>query len=211
MEREVVLEEVAPSAPRRAPTQRRSRERVERILVVATELIAADGSDAMRMSDVAARAGVSIGSLYQYFPDKGAIIRVLAERYNAEGRRCIAEALESVGSPPELLSAFGQLVDTYYGMFLAEPAMRDIWSGTQADKGLRDIDLADSRAIGALLAAARKRLHPKADEATLERSSFLLMSLGESTMRLAISVGKDEGAALVETYKRMALRELEQT
>jgi AcrR family transcriptional regulator len=36
------------------------------------------------MSEVAELAGISIGSLYQYFPDKSAIIRTLAERYNAE-------------------------------------------------------------------------------------------------------------------------------
>ncbi|MFX6225919.1 helix-turn-helix domain-containing protein, partial [Acinetobacter baumannii] len=65
---------------RRQPSQNRSRERVERRLAVATELLAAHGSDAMRMGESAERAGVSIGSLYQYFPDKAAIIRTLAER-----------------------------------------------------------------------------------------------------------------------------------
>ena len=210
MDSEIALEGKA-STPRRAPTQQRSRERVERILTVAKELIAAEGSDAMRMSEVAAKAGISIGSLYQYFPDKAAIIRVLAERYNAEGRHCIREGLENVGSMAELLTAFGQLIDTYYGMFLAEPVMRDIWSGTQADKGLREIDLADSRANAALLAEARGRVRPDADELTLNRSSFTVMSLGEAAMRLAISVGREEGDAIVETYNRMALRELEET
>ena len=47
----------------------------------------------MRMSEVAERAGVPIGSLYQFFPDKGAIIRTLADRYNALGRACIEEEL----------------------------------------------------------------------------------------------------------------------
>ena len=51
-------------------------------LSCASTLIEKSGSDAMRMSDVAEMAGISIGSLYQYFPDKGAIIRTLAERYN---------------------------------------------------------------------------------------------------------------------------------
>ncbi len=43
----------------------------------------------MRMSEVAEKAGISIGSLYQYFPDKSAIVRTLAERYNAYSRECI--------------------------------------------------------------------------------------------------------------------------
>ncbi|PSH66295.1 MULTISPECIES: TetR/AcrR family transcriptional regulator [Phyllobacterium] len=195
-------------AVRREPIQKRSRERVERILGCASTLIEKSGSDAMRMSDVAEMAGISIGSLYQYFPDKGAIIRTLADRYNVAGQVCIAEGLADVQDREGLRRAFGELIDVYYAMFLAEPVMRDIWSGTQADKALRDIDLADSRLNGAVLAAARERVDPKADRAELETSSFLIMQLGEATMRLAISVERKEGDVLVEQYKRMVLREM---
>lgn len=196
------------AAPGRAPTQQRSRDRVERLLAVAARLIAARGSDALRMSEVAEKAGVSIGSLYQYFPDKGAVIRTLAERYNAQGRACIAEALAPVYDKAGLRRAFAGLVDTYYALFLKEPVMRDIWSGIQADKALQEIDRADSRANGAVLAAAMARARPRADRAALEHAAFLVMQLGEATMRLAVSVHRREGDALVETYKRMALREI---
>ena len=66
---------------RRTPTQQRSRERQERILAVATQLIASKGSDSLKMSEIAERSEISIGSLYQYFPDKSSVIRTLAERY----------------------------------------------------------------------------------------------------------------------------------
>jgi AcrR family transcriptional regulator len=198
------------SGTRREPTQKRSRERVERILACASALIEKSGSDAMRMSDVAEMAGISIGSLYQYFPDKAAIIRTLAERYNLAGQQCIAEGLDGVTDKLGLRRAFGELIDIYYAMFLAEPVMRDIWSGMQADKALRDIDLADSRINGAVLASARARVNPVADRTELERSSFLIMQLGEATMRLAISVDRAEGDALVEHFKNMVLREMDQ-
>ena len=197
-----------PSPLRRAPSQRRSRERVERILAAARELIAAEGSDAMRMGEVAERAGVSIGSLYQYFPDKAAVIRTLAARYNEEGRACIEAELAGVRDPAGLREAFGRLIDTYYELFLAEPVMRDIWSGTQADKGLRDLELEDSRANAALLADAMARVRPGANRAELEASAFVIMYLGEATMRLAVSVGPREGDRLLESYRRMVLREL---
>ena len=196
------------SALRRAPSQKRSQERVERMLQAATALIEESGSDAMRMGEVAERAGVSIGSLYQYFPDKSAIVLTLAERYNAEGRACIADGLAGVRDIESLLTAFGGLIDTYYGIFLAEPVMRDIWSGTQADKALRNIDLRDSRANGALLAEAWQVVAPRADSNDIQRKAFLIMSLGEATMRLAISVERAEGDALVADYKAMALREI---
>ena len=148
------------------PTQQRSRERVERMLAAASALIAEDGSDAMRMSEVAERAGVPIGSLYQFFPDKGAIIRTLAERYNALGRACIEEELSPMSRDLDgLRDAFGRLVDIYYAMFLAEPVMRDIWSGTQADKALRDIDLDDSRQTGSAARRRARAARPDADRA----------------------------------------------
>ena len=192
----------------RQPQQKRSRERVERILAAAKELIARGGSDAMKMGELAERAGVPIGSLYQFFPDKGSVVRTLAERYNEEGRACIREAIEPVRDAAGFSKAFLGLIDTYYGLFLAEPVMRDIWSGTQADKALLDVDLTDARENGAIVAAALRHIHPHADPEDLFNRAMLAMYLGTSTMRLAISVGRKQGDAMVETYKRMALREL---
>jgi AcrR family transcriptional regulator len=194
----------AGTAPlRRAPSQRRSRERVERLLAAASALIAARGSEAMRMSDVAAGAGVPIGSLYQYFPDKGAIIRTLAERYNARGHACIEAELATVRSAAGLRAALARLTDAYYALFLAEPVMRDIWSGTQADKALQAIDVADIRANAALLQTALERLRPRADRARLAISALLTMQLIAATVRLAISLERGEGDALIAAFKRM--------
>jgi AcrR family transcriptional regulator len=178
------------------------------MLAAASSLIAEQGSDAMRMGEVAERAGVSIGSLYQFFPDKRAIIWALAERYTAESQACIASALAGVSDAEGLRSAFSELVDIYYGLFLAEPVMRDIWSGTQADKALRQLELADSRANAGFLTALLKRLRPDADPVSLETTAFLIWQMGEAAMRLAISVERQEGDRLVAAYKRMALREL---
>ena len=199
--------EISASTPRQ-PQQKRSRERVERILAAAKELIARGGSDVMKMGELAEKAGVPIGSLYQFFPDKGSVVRTLAERYNEEGRACIREALEPVRNEAAFSQAFRELIDIYYGLFLAEPVMRDIWSGTQADKALQDIDLADARENGAIVAAALAHMQPDAHPEELFNRAMLVMYLGTSTMRLAISVEPAQGAAMVETYKRLALREL---
>lgn len=197
-----------PLSTRKEPTQQRSRERVERMLAAARSLIAERGSDAIKMGEVAERAGVSIGSLYQFFPDKSAIIRALAERFTAENRACIDAELAGVSDERSLLAAFGGLVDTYYAISLAEPVMRDVWSGTQVDKALRELELADSRASADALARVWARLRPEADPAALASTAFLIWQLGEATMRLAVSVDRAEGDRLVQAYKRMALREL---
>lgn len=199
----------ATSALRRAPTQRRGRERVERLLGAAATLIEEQGSEALRMSEVAERAAVSIGSLYQYFPDKSAIVATLAERYNAEGRACIAEALANVTDVAGLKTAFGGLIDTYYRLLLEEPVMRDIWCGTQADRTLQDLALDDSRANGRVLAELMQRLRPDAPRESLAATAFLLIQLTESTVRTAVALERPEGDRLVETLKGMLLREID--
>jgi AcrR family transcriptional regulator len=141
-------EQSGSEATRRNPTQQRSRERQERILAVATQLIATKGSDQLKMSEIAERSEISIGSLYQYFPDKSSVIRTLAERYNGESRRCIELALNAVEDMPGLQAAYSDLLDQYYEIVLASPVMRDIWSGMQADKQLLELELEESRIAG---------------------------------------------------------------
>jgi AcrR family transcriptional regulator len=193
---------------RRAPMQKRSRERVDAILANATAMIAETGSDALRMSELAQRAGISIGSLYQYFPDKTAVVHALAQRCNEDSRTCIAEGLAAVGTMEDLGVAFAGLIDTYYAIFLAEPVIRDIWSAVQADGALRAMEVEESRRNGALLASRLKALRPNAEPSKIDATALLVMHLGEATMRLAVSVGRAEGDALVEAYKRIAIREL---
>ncbi|WP_156771773.1 TetR/AcrR family transcriptional regulator [Labrys sp. WJW] len=194
--------------PRRAPVQQRSRERLDRILAVATELIGARGSDQLKMGEVAEQAGISIGSLYQYFPDKSAIIRSLAERYGAECRNCVEAALTPVSSVAALEAAYGFLIDDYYQLYRAEPVMRDVWSGTQADKQLAALELAESRICGGMLADAMARAHGAADASAYAATAFTIWQLGEATMRLAVSVDEKEGAAIVAAFRRMTLREI---
>ena len=196
------------SSPRRTPSQKRSRERVERILTVAAGLIAEGGSDALRMSDVAERAEISIGSLYQYFPDKAAVIRNLAERFNAYGLACTQRDLEGVQDLAELQEAMGRSVDGYYQMFMESPAMREVWSGVQADKSLQDIDIADLHNHAALLRRVVSRLNPALDQEALNAPSLALMQTLCANVRLAVSLDRTEGDALIAATKRILAREV---
>lgn len=198
------------SVVRRQPAQQRSRERLDRILEVAQQLIAEKGSEHVRMSEIAELAEISIGSLYQYFPDKRAIVRTLAGLYAAESRRCVREALEAVQNRAQLLDAFASLVDQYYEIVLDKPVMRDISSALRSDKELTSIEIAESKACGALLAAAIRRVTPGTDSKRVNALAFLIWQMGEETMRLAVAHKRGEGALLVDAYKRMSLRAIEE-
>ncbi|MBW2587819.1 MAG: TetR/AcrR family transcriptional regulator, partial [Deltaproteobacteria bacterium] len=68
-------------APRRRPSQDRSRDRVERILDATAALLAGDTPvDKITTAAIAEQAGVPIGSVYQYFPNKLAVLAELARR-----------------------------------------------------------------------------------------------------------------------------------
>jgi AcrR family transcriptional regulator len=95
-------------APRKLPQQERSRALYDAILVAAAELLERDGP-AFTLADVAARAGVGSGSLYQYFPDRAALIGALIDRQLAADRAKIDSFLHASdagpASLPELLVA----------------------------------------------------------------------------------------------------------
>jgi AcrR family transcriptional regulator len=66
---------------RRAPQQERGQRRVSSLLNAAESVISKRGYEATTMSEIAGKAGASIGSLYQFFPSKQAIVQALRARY----------------------------------------------------------------------------------------------------------------------------------
>lgn len=80
-------------APRRRPLQARSKDKVSWLLEAAAQVFRAEGYGATT-NRIAERAGVSIGTLYEYFPNKEALLLALAERHVAEAESGIGAALE---------------------------------------------------------------------------------------------------------------------
>ncbi|HAY09289.1 MAG TPA: TetR/AcrR family transcriptional regulator, partial [Thauera sp.] len=62
------------------PVQARASFTLEAIIDAASEILQTQGVDAVTTRKVAARAGVSVGAVYQYFPDKEAILMQISER-----------------------------------------------------------------------------------------------------------------------------------
>src|SRR5258705_9786099 len=79
---------------RRVPQQDRSREKVRRVLDAADELLAREGAGALVTTRVAEEAGIAVGSVYSYFPDKDAIAEALALRYWSAVTDSIAAVVE---------------------------------------------------------------------------------------------------------------------
>jgi AcrR family transcriptional regulator len=93
------------ATPRKRPKQERSQATVEAILTATTHILTEEGYDQLTTNRVAERAGVSIGSLYQYFPNKEALIFALAEHHADQMAQLAQHHLEGLSdrSVPEVL------------------------------------------------------------------------------------------------------------
>src|SRR5262245_59039988 len=67
--------------PRKKPQQRRSRDTIEAIFEATIQVLLANGFDRTTTIQIANRAGVSVGSLYQYFPNKRALLAAIVQRH----------------------------------------------------------------------------------------------------------------------------------
>jgi AcrR family transcriptional regulator len=166
----------ASPAPRRAPTQQRSRERVARILDAAAALITEHGVDGLSTRTIAARAGVPVASLYQYFADRDEIILALVQRDTAEMDQQVAKALGALRAPTvrSLITAtMGAFVRVYH----RRPAFVMIWWRGRTNPAVVEFCRAHNREIA-------KVLHSYAAEAGLTTTEATL-----TVAELAVEVG----------------------
>jgi AcrR family transcriptional regulator len=115
-----------PTKARRIPLQTRSRERVERILDAAAQEFIETGYDASTTEAIAERAGTSIGSLYQFFPNKASLFDAMASRYLEQA----AAIFEGLMSPALVTMPWERLLDTILDTFAAfhrsDPSFRAV-------------------------------------------------------------------------------------
>lgn len=90
------------TVPRKKPRQTRAQVTVDAILDATAHILMRDGYEGLSTNRVAERAGVSIGSLYQYFPGKESLVAELLERYSVQIHDMIVSMLGTLAAaPPE--------------------------------------------------------------------------------------------------------------
>lgn len=137
-----------PKTGRRQPRQARSLDTVEVLLEAAARVFRRQGWRATT-NRIAAEAGVSVGSLYEYFPNKQALLAALAERHLAVAERAIAAALSDAQSLRALLAALqGAIVASQR---YPSQALELVTGGARADLAARSSALR-ARVLGALRA-----------------------------------------------------------
>ncbi len=175
---------------RREPVQHRSAVRVERMLDAAAILLEEVGIEGLTTSAIAARARVSVGSLYQFFPDKHAVVESLArrsfERYSAQ--------LEGIVTQ-DWREAVDNVIDLYVAFSRDEPGFLVLSFGGPV--GLHALDPEDdnnavvARAMGAVIG----------DLGISDDILRLAVELGDSILALAFRRDRAGDPALVAEAK----------
>ncbi len=116
-----------PTIPRKSASQKRSKAMVEALLDATARVLVRVGYDRASTNRIAAVAGVSVGSLYQYFPNKEALVAALVARHNREILHLIREAVQEVASS-DLRTAMRALVKAAVDAHMVDSALHRIFA-----------------------------------------------------------------------------------
>ena len=170
--------------PRRRPRQERSRDTVA-VLMTATERVLVErGYDALTTTRVAAVAGVSVGSLYQYFPGREALVaELLRRRAEATAARLEASVAATRGRP--LGARLAALLDASISAKRAQPGLAAMLSSGRPElemfESKRHVPRRARALVVDLLAEHRPGLAPEAREA----QAFAIVAAVEGVLTAA--------------------------
>ncbi|MFJ8536942.1 TetR family transcriptional regulator [Streptomyces sp. NPDC093591] len=126
---------------RRTPQQARSKARLARVLQAAERVLVGEGVQALTTTRIAAEAKVSVGSLYQYLPDRDAIIDALAAGYFARLETAMGDLVRAAADE-RWDDPVGELIDAYAAIYRTEHGFRALWFGSSLTERTRAADRA---------------------------------------------------------------------
>jgi AcrR family transcriptional regulator len=200
--------------PRQRPVQARSRATVDAILAAAARVFGTHGYAAATTNHIAERAGVSIGSLYEYFPNKDAILAALMEAHMQAGEAILADAAaEAAAAPADVPARVRRFVRAMVDLHAKDRALhRVLFEEAPLPRRLRqrleDIEHMVAREVEGWL-----RAHPSVTRRDPARAAAVIVHAVEGlTHKLVVHGGLgedvdayvDEMVALVTGYLRTA-------
>jgi len=188
---------------RRKPKQERSIQRLDLLLSAAAAIIAEKGVSAMRMTELAVAAKVPIGSVYQYFPEKAAIVKALFDRQALTIQTRIADAFASVHSVDHALEVLVATIDWHYDDYRNDAAYLGIWMGTETDHDLLRLNIEHSKRIADIFQDTVRRVAPELSAADMQARSYLFSHLLGASIRLAVVSEDALARRILDEWKRV--------
>ena len=198
------------SSFRAVPRQSRSQQTVDLILDTAADLFVAVGYDNATTNAIAEKAGISIGSLYRYYPDKESILRSLAERYYAqEGQifeNIFNEDLKYL--PPAII--LDRIFDPLLQLHLSCPAFAHILLGSDVSAEIAAAACSSEAQINAHMASFLRQVIPNLEE----DRSLLIAIVCKASFKALVSLVVGPGdeiyrQQIIAEFKKMLLAYLQ--
>ncbi|WP_329283443.1 TetR/AcrR family transcriptional regulator [Streptomyces sp. NBC_01451] len=185
---------------RRAPVQRRSAERLTRILDACADLLDEVGYDALSTRAVAIRAGVPIGSVYRFFGNKRAMADALAQR-NLE--RYIARVTERLGQETGggWRGAMDAVLDEYLAMKRTAPGFSLVDFGNQIPVGKRDAG--PNHLVADTLTALLSDVIGREPDDDLRRTFLVAVETADTLVHLAFRVAPEGDERIIAEAREL--------
>jgi len=194
---------------RREPKQRRSRETVEAVLDAVVRILKRNGIDGVTTNRVAEVAGVSVGSVYQYFPDKRAIFAALHDRHVEQIAGLIENTLVAHAAAPldDLVRALVEALVEAHG---SDPELHELLA-TEVPHGADGARAFEARLRGAFRLAIFSRVEERYSPGDLDRILFVVPLMVEALAhgaalrrppQLSLAGANEEAVRAVLAYLR---------
>ncbi|MFJ7067642.1 TetR/AcrR family transcriptional regulator [Streptomyces sp. NPDC101115] len=187
---------------RRQPQQARSRARVEAVLAAADRILSQEGYEALTMRRIAEESGAPVGSIYQFYPDKSAVVDALGRRYLEAFRTAIDDLVERAVEHglPDLV---GTMVDVYADLFRTQPGGMALWAGRHLSPELARADEASNALIAEGLQRIVEHLTGRAGGEQVRRATRMVVWAANAVLHEVFKGAGEPDLETVDELKRM--------
>ena len=197
------------TTPRTQPVQKRAQERRNQILGVTADLLEEVGQDDLTTILVAKRAGVSVGTLYHYFPNKYAIMYALAEQWVGEMDIALqeleAEDIEAISLKKFIERSIERMLLVYTNQQGLLPLVQAMYGVPE----LKELDLIHDELIINSMARMFKRMDIASKNAELARLGRSYMEISHALLLGVVHQSKADGSKTLAELKYLSLCLLE--
>jgi AcrR family transcriptional regulator len=199
--------------PRKHAAQERSRATVDALVEATARILVREGFDRASTNRIAEKAGVSIGSLYQYFPTKEALVAAVVDRHNAELMQVARATLAEVLALP-LEQAVRRLVTIAIDAHRIDPRLHRVLAEQIPRTGRLETVAAFNREYHSLFKAYLENHKDELRSVDLDLAAYVCVTSIEALTHTAVlhrsEMLSDDGAErLVDEATRLVLRYLQ--
>jgi AcrR family transcriptional regulator len=196
--------------PRKQASQERSRATVDALVEATARILVRDGFDGASTNRIAEAAGVSVGSLYQYYPSKEALVAAVIERHNRDLMQVVRGALAEIAGLP-LEQAVRRIVAAAVDAHRLDPRLHRVLAEQIPRTGRLATVEAFNREYFTLFKGYLEQHKAKLRAVDLELAAFVCVTSIEALTHTAVLhhlLSDDKVATLVDEATRLVMRYL---